>query len=66
MNAYSDIRVELERLAGSINGQFGDFNWTPISYIRRSVPRQTLAGLYAASQVGFVSPLRDGMNLVAK
>ncbi len=66
VDAYSDIRVELERLAGSINGQFGDFNWIPINYIRRSVPRQTLAGLYAASQVGFVSPLRDGMNLVAK
>ena len=66
VNAYSDLRIELERLAGSINGQFGHFNWTPIRYIRRSIPRTTLAGLFWMSQVGFVSPLRDGMNLVAK
>lgn len=66
VDAYADIRVELETLAGSINGRFADFNWTPIRYIHRPVPRRKLAPLYRGSQVGFVTPLRDGMNLVAK
>jgi trehalose 6-phosphate synthase len=66
MRVYSDIRHELEALSGEINGQFGDFDWTPVRYIHRSVPRETLAALYRGSQVGLVTPLRDGMNLVAK
>ncbi len=66
VDAYSEIRIELEGLAGSINGRFADFNWTPIRYIHRPVPRDKLAALFRASQVGFVTPLRDGMNLVAK
>lgn len=66
VDAYADIRMELESLSGSINGRFADFNWTPIRYIHRSVPREKLAALYRASTVGFVTPLRDGMNLVAK
>jgi trehalose 6-phosphate synthase len=66
VDAYSDIRTELEVLTGSINGHFSDFNWTPIRYIHRSVPRDKLAALFRASPVGFVTPLRDGMNLVAK
>lgn len=66
VDAYADIRMELESLAGSINGRFADFNWTPIRYIHRSVSRGKLAPLFRSSQVGFVTPLRDGMNLVAK
>lgn len=66
VNAYSEIRDELEGLAGSINGKYADFNWTPVRYIHRSVPREKLAPLFRASQVGFITPLRDGMNLVAK
>ncbi|TKT74433.1 trehalose-6-phosphate synthase [Aquamicrobium sp. LC103] len=66
VDAYANIRLELEALAGSINGQFGDFNWTPIRHIHRPVPREKLASLFRASHVGFVTPLRDGMNLVAK
>lgn len=66
VEAYGDIRLELEALSGAINGQFGDFDWTPLRYIHRSIPRPTLAALFRAHQVGFVSPLRDGMNLVAK
>jgi trehalose 6-phosphate synthase len=66
VEAYADIRIELEALAGSINGRFADFNWTPIRYIHRSVPREKLAPLFRGSVVGFVTPLRDGMNLVAK
>ncbi len=66
VEAYADIREELEALSGSINGRFADFDWTPVRYIHRAVPRSTLAALFRASDVGFVSPLRDGMNLVAK
>lgn len=66
VQAYADIRHELESLSGEINGQFGDFDWTPVRYIHRNVPRDTLAALYRGSQVGLVTPLRDGMNLVAK
>ena len=66
IEAYADIRGELESLSGSINGQFADFDWTPLRYIHRAIPRTTLAALFRACQVGFVSPQRDGMNLVAK
>ena len=66
VKAYADIRHELEALSGEINGQFGDFDWTPVRYIHRNVARDTLAALYRGSQIGLVTPLRDGMNLVAK
>ena len=66
VEAYADIRQELEGLSGEINGAFGDFDWTPVRYIHRSMPRETLASLFRGSQVGLVTPLRDGMNLVAK
>jgi trehalose 6-phosphate synthase len=66
VEAYADIREELESLTGAINGRFGDFDWTPLRYIHRNVPRQTLAALFRGSEVGLVTPLRDGMNLVAK
>ncbi len=64
--AYAEIRQELEGMSGAINGEFGDFDWTPVRYIHRVVPRATLAALFRGSQVGLVTPLRDGMNLVAK
>ena len=63
--AYSEIRNRLESLSGAINGRFSDFDWTPIRYINRNIPRATLAALFRASRVGLVTPLRDGMNLVA-
>ena len=66
VEAYVEIRKELEALSGEINGRFADFNWTPVRYIHGTVPRDALAALFRASQVGFVTPLRDGMNLVAK
>lgn len=66
VEAYSDLRHELEQLSGEINGDFGSFDWTPLRYIHRKVPRPTLAGIFRESQVGLVTPLRDGMNLVAK
>jgi len=64
--AYSDIRQELEGLSGAINGEYGDFDWTPVRYIHRAIPRDTLAALCRGSRVGLVTPLRDGMSLVAK
>ncbi len=66
MVAYTDIRQELESLSGSINGRYGELDWVPIQYIHRSTPRKMLVDVYRNSRVGFVTPLRDGMNLVAK
>ena len=66
LDAYVDIRHELEALSGKINGKFGDFDWTPVRYLHRAVARETLAVHYRASRIGLVTPLRDGMNLVAK
>ena len=66
LEAYANIRQELEGISGAINGNFGDFDWTPVRYIHRSVSRDVLAALFRASKVGLVTPLRDGMNLVAK
>jgi len=64
--AYADIRHELESLSGTINGRFGELDWVPIQYIHRSTPRRMLVDVYRHSRVGIVTPLRDGMNLVAK
>jgi trehalose 6-phosphate synthase len=66
VSAYTDILHELESLCGSINGNFGDLDWMPVRYIHRTVARGRLPGLYRASRVALVTPLRDGMNLVAK
>jgi trehalose 6-phosphate synthase len=66
VEAYANIRMELEELSGAINGEFGDFDWTPLRYIHRALPRNTLAALFRGCEVGLVTPLRDGMNLVAK
>ncbi|HSW13375.1 MAG TPA: alpha,alpha-trehalose-phosphate synthase (UDP-forming) [Solimonas sp.] len=63
---YMAIREQLEKLAGHINGRFSQIDWTPIRYINRPLGRRQLAGLYRASRIGLVTPLRDGMNLVAK
>lgn len=64
--AYQEIREELERLSGSINGHHAELDWTPIRYIHRGLPRDRLAVLYRVARVGLVTPLADGMNLVAK
>src|SRR5438046_4485283 len=52
--------------AGRINGTYGEVAWTPIRYVNRAYSRTVLAGLYRAARAGLVTPLRDGMNLVAK
>ena len=66
VQAYREMRQELEGLSGHINGQYGEFDWTPLRYINRAFARRSLAGLYRASKIGLITPLRDGMNLVAK
>src|SRR6516164_6537083 len=63
---YGEIETEVTGLIGKINGRFGDAAWTPIRYVNKSYSRTVLAGLYRAADVGMVTPLRDGMNLVAK
>jgi trehalose 6-phosphate synthase len=63
---YRQIRRELERTAGHINGKFAAPDWVPIRYVNQSFPHRLLAGYYRVARVGLVTPLRDGMNLVAK
>ena len=66
MPEYLEIRNSLEQASGHINGRYAEFDWTPLRYLNRTVSRSTLMGFLRLGQVGFVSPLRDGMNLVAK
>jgi trehalose 6-phosphate synthase len=66
VDAYADIRQELEGLCGAINGDYGELDWMPVRYIHRTVARKRIPGLCRAADVGLVTPLRDGMNLVAK
>ena len=66
VDEYRRLRAELDQLAGRINGRFSEFDWTPLRYSTRAAPRSTLSGLYRIARVGVVTPLRDGMNLVAK
>jgi trehalose 6-phosphate synthase len=66
VRAYSEIRQALEQATGRTNGRFADTDWTPIRYLNRNFPHATLMGLLRAANVGLVTPLRDGMNLVAK
>lgn len=66
VRAYVEIRQSLEQAAGRTNGRFADTDWTPIRYLNRNFPHSTLMGFLRAAKVGLVTPLRDGMNLVAK
>ena len=65
IESYRNFRQELDRGAARVNGRFSRFDWTPVHYLNRALPRRTLAGLYRASRLGIVTPMRDGMNLVA-
>ncbi|PZU56939.1 MAG: trehalose-6-phosphate synthase [Sphingobium sp.] len=66
VESYQEIRATLDALAGRINGEYSDVDWTPIRYVNQGYPRDRLAGVYRAARIGLVTPLRDGMNLVAK
>ena len=63
---YAELEREVATQVGEANGAYGDFDWTPIRYLNQNVPHATLMGLYRMADVGLVTPLRDGMNLVAK
>jgi trehalose 6-phosphate synthase len=63
---FVNIREELEGIAGGINGKYSELDWTPLRYIDRPFSRPSLAGIFRLGRVGLVTPLRDGMNLVAK
>lgn len=63
---YADMQREIAEHVGQVNGKLGDVDWTPVRYVNKAMSRSTLAGLYRLAKVGLVTPLRDGMNLVAK
>jgi trehalose 6-phosphate synthase len=66
VEAYQTLRDEVEVMVGRINGQHGEVGYSPVHYLHQSFPREEMAALYLAADVMLVTPLRDGMNLVAK
>jgi trehalose 6-phosphate synthase len=66
IEAYGNLQSELAKLVGDVNGRHGEVDWTPIRYLNKGFSQTVLAGLYRTAQVGVVTPLYDGMNLVAK
>jgi trehalose 6-phosphate synthase len=66
VDEYMHLREKLDALAGRINGDYGDLDWIPIRYLARGYAREEVAGLYRLAEVCLVTPLQDGMNLVAK
>ena len=64
--SYQRLRRELDRIVGDTNGRFSEFDWVPLRYMTSTVRRQLLAGFFRIARLGVVTPLRDGMNLVAK
>lgn len=63
---YQNLKNEVDVLVGNINGEFGTLNWNPVIYFYRSVPFESLIELYSSADIALLTPLRDGMNLVAK
>jgi trehalose 6-phosphate synthase len=63
---YQNLMAEIERSITHINGEYGDTGWVPVQYIHRSIPRAELIALYRAANTALITPLKDGMNLVAK
>src|SRR5205814_1297016 len=66
VEAYQTLRDEVEVMVGRINGEHGEVGYSPVHYLHQSYPREEMAALYLAGDVMLVTPLRDGMNLVAK
>ncbi|SFA98911.1 glucosylglycerol-phosphate synthase [Poseidonocella pacifica] len=66
MSVYEDIQNEIEQIAGRINGRFGTFEWQPVALISRAIPFDDLVAYYKAADVAWITPMADGMNLVAK
>jgi trehalose 6-phosphate synthase len=66
IQAYGELKKELATLVGEVNGRHADVDWAPIRYLNKSFAQSTLAGFFRLARVGLVTPLHDGMNLVAK
>lgn len=66
LQAYGELAQQIDRAAGHIVGSYADFDWMPLRYINRGFRRNTILAMYQVAKVGVVTPLRDGMNLVAK
>ncbi|HWK99420.1 MAG TPA: trehalose-6-phosphate synthase, partial [Parapedobacter sp.] len=66
MKVYERIQEELEQAVGKINGKYASMDWTPIRFFFRSVPFEEVLAYYAIADVAWITPLRDGLNLVAK
>ena len=63
---YEDLKEEIDRLVGNINGEFGRFDWMPIHYFYRALSREELLAYYRTSEIALITPIKDGMNLIAK
>ena len=63
---YDELRTEIERLVGHVNGRFADIDWVPIRYLFRSLTKTELLAFYRAADIALITPLKDGMNLEAK
>ena len=63
---YQELKLDVERLVSQINGEFGRSAWVPVHYIHRHLERPELLALYRAADIALITPLKDGMNLVAK
>lgn len=66
MGIYDSMRMELDRTIGRINGRFSTLSWVPVRYFYRSVPFEEVVAHYVACDIAWITPLRDGLNLVAK
>lgn len=66
MEIYESLRVEVDRTVGRINGRFSTLNWVPVRYFYRSLPFEEVIAHYVACDIAWITPLRDGLNLVAK
>ena len=66
IEAYGNLQNDVAKLVSDVNGTHGEVDWTPIRYLNKGFGQAVLAGFYRTAQVGVVTPLQDGMNLVAK
>jgi trehalose-6-phosphate synthase len=66
MEVYEEVREAVDQVVGRINGRFGSLSWTPVHYLFRSLPFEEVVTYGAAADVAWITPLRDGLNLVAK
>jgi glucosylglycerol-phosphate synthase len=66
MTVYKKLQIEIEQAVGRINGRYADVGWTPVQFFFRAVPFEQLVAYYAMADVMWITPLRDGLNLVAK